>query len=65
VHDGVAVRHVACGVHRCTEALVSQRDLFCHTHRGLLKICCIHGCDEPAQPGFRTCPEPTHRAFQA
>ncbi|KAJ7225287.1 hypothetical protein GGX14DRAFT_349519 [Mycena pura] len=64
VHDGVTVRHVACSVHDCKEALLSQRDLFCYSHRDLLKVCCIRGCDEVAESGYRTCTEPTHRAFQ-
>lgn len=64
VHDGVTVRHVACSVHDCTEAVLSQRDLFCHSHRNLLKVCCIKGCNEAAEPGFRTCTEGTHRDFQ-
>ncbi|KAJ7353474.1 hypothetical protein DFH08DRAFT_805022 [Mycena albidolilacea] len=65
VHDGVTVRHVACSVHNCTEALLSQRDLYCHTHRDLIKVCCIRRCDASAEPGFRTCKDPLHRAFQA
>ncbi|KAJ7492057.1 hypothetical protein FB451DRAFT_1021989, partial [Mycena latifolia] len=64
IHDGVTVRHVTCGVHDCTEAVQSQRDHFCYTHRELIKICCIRGCSAPTEPGFRTCTEPTHRAFQ-
>ncbi|KAJ7168262.1 hypothetical protein C8R43DRAFT_876677, partial [Mycena crocata] len=65
VHDGVTVRHLACSVHDCTEALQSQRDLFCHTHHDMIKVCCIRGCQASAEPGFRTCSESTHRAFQA
>ncbi|KAJ7688031.1 hypothetical protein B0H17DRAFT_938814 [Mycena rosella] len=64
VHDGVSVRHVGCGVHNCTEAVQSQHNLFCYTHRDIIKICCIRGCSVMAQPGFRTCTEPSHRAFQ-
>ncbi|KAJ7178701.1 hypothetical protein C8R43DRAFT_942315 [Mycena crocata] len=37
VHDGVTVRHLACSVHDCTEALESQRDLFCQSHSHLNK----------------------------
>ncbi|KAJ7139316.1 hypothetical protein C8R44DRAFT_827942 [Mycena epipterygia] len=65
VHDGVTVRMAACSVHDCTEALQSQRDLFCHTHRDLINICCIRKCNAVARPGFRTCTEPTHMAFQS
>ncbi|KAJ6560405.1 hypothetical protein B0H19DRAFT_1290213 [Mycena capillaripes] len=64
VHDGVAVRHLCCSVHNCTEALQSQRDYFCYSHRHLLKICCIQGCNATAEPGFRTCTIESHRAFQ-
>ncbi|KAJ7178518.1 hypothetical protein C8R43DRAFT_833145, partial [Mycena crocata] len=64
VHDGVTVHHLACSIHDCTEALESQRDLFCQSHSHLNKVCCICGCNISAEPGFRTCPEPTHRAFQ-
>lgn len=64
VHDGVTVRHVACSVHDCTIALESQRDLFCPTHQHLIQDCCITGCASLAEPGFRTCNEPTHRRFQ-
>jgi hypothetical protein len=31
----------------------------------LIKVCCIRGCDASAEPGFRTCKDPLHRAFQA
>ncbi|KAJ7486073.1 hypothetical protein B0H11DRAFT_1721890, partial [Mycena galericulata] len=64
VHDGVTVRHIACSVHDCTVALRSQRDLFCPTHQHLMQVCCINGCQTQAEPGFRTCTESTHRAFQ-
>lgn len=64
VHDGVTVRHVACSVHGCTNTLLSQRDLYCYTHRDLLKVCCIRGCLQDAEPGFRTCQDVSHRAFQ-
>lgn len=64
VHDGVSVRHHACCVHGCTEALLSQRDLYCHSHSNLMKVCCVRGCSSAAEPGFRTCTESSHRAFQ-
>ncbi|KAJ7323238.1 hypothetical protein DFH08DRAFT_711918, partial [Mycena albidolilacea] len=64
VHDGVNVRHLSCSVHNCQEALPTQRDFFCLSHSDQIKICCIVGCTEPAQPGFRTCTTETHRAFQ-
>ncbi|KAJ7086968.1 hypothetical protein C8R44DRAFT_650414, partial [Mycena epipterygia] len=64
VHDGVNVRHFCCSVHDCTEALPSQRDFFCYTHRDLIKVCCIKDCNAKAQPGFRTCAIESHRAFQ-
>ncbi|KAJ6515021.1 hypothetical protein C8R47DRAFT_1089628 [Mycena vitilis] len=64
VHDGVTVRHVSCSVHDCTEAVISQRDLFCYTHRDLAKVCCIRGCEAAAHPGFKTCSDDAHRAFQ-
>ncbi|KAJ7336318.1 hypothetical protein DFH08DRAFT_706356, partial [Mycena albidolilacea] len=64
VHDGVAVRMHACCVHGCTEALLNQRHLYCHSHRDLMNVCCVRGCNTPTEPGFRTCTEPTHRAFQ-
>ncbi|KAJ7510392.1 hypothetical protein B0H11DRAFT_1701987, partial [Mycena galericulata] len=64
VHDGVTVRHLCCGVHDCTLPLPSQKDHFCNTHKDQIKICCIHGCKSSAEPGFRTCSLPDHRAFQ-
>ncbi|KAJ7234697.1 hypothetical protein C8J57DRAFT_1089536, partial [Mycena rebaudengoi] len=64
VHDGVTVRHLCCTVHDCTEALPTQRDHFCATHRHLIKVCCIRGCQTEAEPGFRTCTVEAHRAFQ-
>lgn len=65
VHDGVTVRHLCCSVHDCQEALPTQRHYFCFSHQHLIKQCCIQSCEEPAQPGFRTCSIETHRAFQA
>ncbi|KAJ7673002.1 hypothetical protein DFH06DRAFT_1358623, partial [Mycena polygramma] len=64
VHDGVAVRHVCCSVHDCKDPVPTQRSFFCNTHQDLLRICCIHGCESDAEPGFRTCSLPAHRAFQ-
>ncbi|KAJ7238239.1 hypothetical protein C8J57DRAFT_1087014, partial [Mycena rebaudengoi] len=65
VHDGVTVHHVCCSVHNCTESLLSQRDHFCYSHRDLIKVCCVHGCDLNSEPGFRTCGLQSHRDFQA
>ncbi|KAJ6619830.1 hypothetical protein B0H10DRAFT_1124062 [Mycena sp. CBHHK59/15] len=64
VHDGDTVRHVCCSVHDCTEPLPTQRSHFCHTHHELIKICCVHGCNSNAEPGFRTCTLVAHRDFQ-
>ncbi|KAJ7367255.1 hypothetical protein DFH08DRAFT_1005692, partial [Mycena albidolilacea] len=64
VHDGVTVRHLSCSVHACQEVLPTQRDFFCVLHSDQIKECCIIGCIEPAQPGFRTCAIESHRAFQ-
>ncbi|KAJ7612433.1 hypothetical protein DFH06DRAFT_1484842 [Mycena polygramma] len=64
VHDGVTVRHLCCAVHDCLEALPSQRAHFCYTHRDLAKICAIQGCNANAEPGFHTCKDEEHRAFQ-
>lgn len=64
VHDGVNVRHLCCSVHECQDALPSQRDYFCLAHANLINQCCIVGCKELAQPGFRTCTVEAHRAFQ-
>lgn len=47
VHDGVAVRMHACCVHGCTEALLNQRHLYCHSHRDLMNVCCVRGCNTP------------------
>ncbi|KAJ7126519.1 hypothetical protein C8R43DRAFT_1134848 [Mycena crocata] len=47
-----------------TEPLPSQKSHFCHTHRDLIKKCCINGCDALAQHGFRTCTLEAHREFQ-
>ncbi|KAJ7369119.1 hypothetical protein DFH08DRAFT_678248, partial [Mycena albidolilacea] len=64
VHDGITVRHLCCSVHDCTEPLPNQKSFFCHTHRDLLKKCCIFGCENKAEPGFRTCTIASHRNFQ-
>ncbi|KAJ7918548.1 hypothetical protein B0H13DRAFT_1607201, partial [Mycena leptocephala] len=64
VHDGVTVRHLCCSVHNCTEPLPNQKSFFCQTHWDLLKKCCIIGCENDAEPGFRTCTIASHRNFQ-
>ncbi|KAJ7125554.1 hypothetical protein C8R43DRAFT_898602, partial [Mycena crocata] len=64
VHDGVTVRHLCCSVHDCLEALPSQRDHFCFTHRALAAVCCVQGCNAASQPGFKTCSLEAHRALQ-
>ncbi|KAJ7178438.1 hypothetical protein C8R43DRAFT_872162, partial [Mycena crocata] len=64
VHDGVTVCHAACSVHNCSEPLPSQKSHFCHTHRDLIRKCCINGCDALAQHGFRTCTLEAHHDFQ-
>ncbi|KAJ7285543.1 hypothetical protein C8J57DRAFT_1019338, partial [Mycena rebaudengoi] len=60
VHDRVTVPHLCCTVHDCTEALPTQQDHFCTTHRHLINVCCIQGCQTEAEPGFRTCTVEAH-----
>jgi hypothetical protein len=64
VHDGVAVRCLACSVHECGEPLRSQQDRFCYTHRELKEVCYVRDCRGVVGVGFRTCEEPTHRAHE-
>jgi hypothetical protein len=64
VHDGVKVRHLCCSVHDCKRLLPTQKYLFCDEHKHYIKICCIIGCDDSVEPGFRTCPLLEHRAFE-
>ncbi|KAF7370162.1 hypothetical protein MSAN_00646600 [Mycena sanguinolenta] len=64
VHDGVTVRHLCCSKHGCKEPLPTQKSFFCLMHQDLLKQCCIVGCENDAQPGFRTCSIASHRNFQ-
>lgn len=44
---------------------LSQHDLYCLTHQDRMKVCCINGCDDVAEPGYRTCTKSAHRAFQS
>ncbi|KAJ7364747.1 hypothetical protein DFH08DRAFT_681769 [Mycena albidolilacea] len=65
VHDNVTVRHVVCSVCDCTEALLPQCNSYCPTNQDQMKVCCINGCDDMAQPGYRTCMQSAQRAFQS
>jgi len=62
--DGVTVGHVCCGVHDCKIPLSSQRNWFCTSHADLRFTCAVNGCDSRSSNGWRTCADPSHRAFE-
>ncbi|KAJ7716995.1 hypothetical protein B0H16DRAFT_1612272 [Mycena metata] len=64
VTDGVTVGHACCGVHDCQVPLTSQQAWFCPSHNNLRFICAVTGCNKTCDTGWRTCSDPSHRAFE-
>lgn len=64
VTDGVTVGHVCCGVADCQIPLANQSAWFCPAHSKLQFICAVAGCEHRSGIGWRTCDNPTHRAFE-
>lgn len=64
VTDGVTVGHPCCTVHNCKIPLHKQSHRFCPSHAALEDVCCIKGCDKQAGPGFKTCDDSPHRAYE-
>jgi hypothetical protein len=64
VTDGVTLGHPCCSIHDCTIPLASQQHLFCPAHANHQLLCCIQNCSISAEKGYRTCREPSHRAFE-
>ncbi|KII92428.1 hypothetical protein PLICRDRAFT_134020 [Plicaturopsis crispa FD-325 SS-3] len=64
VTDGVTLGHPCCGVQDCTTPLASVNDHFCPNHRDRLRVCVVTSCEARVEPGFRTCPDPSHRALE-
>ena len=64
VSDGVKCGHTCCTIHDCTIPLSDQQDRFCPTHEDQQFICCIQGCQNPVEAGYRSCTEPSHRNIE-
>ncbi|KAA1475663.1 hypothetical protein DENSPDRAFT_826307 [Dentipellis sp. KUC8613] len=64
VMDGITIGRPCCKVHNCQEELPSQRAHFCKNHAGLNNECVVVGCHAAAPPGYKTCPDPSHRTLE-
>lgn len=64
VCDGTSMGHPCCAVHNCQGPLPNNRHRYCAQHHSLNLQCAITDCGAPLEAGFRTCPDPDHRALE-
>lgn len=61
VTDGVTLGHPCCSEHECKIPLQTVKEEFCPLHDSLNTECCIRGCPQVRESGFRTCISRAHR----
>ncbi|KAF6742941.1 hypothetical protein DFP72DRAFT_829203 [Ephemerocybe angulata] len=62
VCDGITIGHPCCNVPNCMIPLADcKKDRFCKNHTSRNSVCAVDICEQPVQPGFKTCGEASHR----